>query len=210
MKKLILSLVALATLTTFSKASAQVFEEGNVSVDIYYGFPNLYSTAFKSLYANSGMEQDIKISGAGPVGLRGEYLLTDKVGLGLDIGFNNTTLTFSEESQEYDQSGNVVYRTYDYTYKTKKVGAMVTFNYHFIDNDAVDFYGVLGMGYGNRTFSFSSTDPNYQAESIKSIIPVAAKLGLGLRYFFTDNIGANLGLGIGQGGILNAGLSFKF
>jgi hypothetical protein len=44
---------------------------------------------------------------------------------------------------------------------------------------------------------------------VKGIIPVAMRVGVGMRYFFTKNIGANLGLGFGQGGIINAGLSFK-
>jgi opacity protein-like surface antigen len=198
-------IVALVAMTTTSNLNAQVFEEGNVSIDLYYGFPNLYTTVFKSAYANSGTEQDIEIGGIGPVGLRGEYLLTDKIGLGLDLGFNNSNISYTEATT--DNNGNPV--TYDYNYSTQKIGAMVTFNYHFIDNDQLDFYGVFGMGYGNRSFKFESTDPNYTEATVSSIIPVASRLGVGMRYFFSDYIGANLALGFGQGGIINAGLSFK-
>ncbi len=198
--------VAVAAFFSTNSLNAQVFEEGNVGIDLYYGFPNIYSTAFKASYANSGSELDVNINGMGPVGLRAEYLLTDKIGLGLDLGFNNTTLTFKEEG--YDSNNNPT--IYDYTYSTKKIGAMVTFNYHFIDNDELDFYGIFGMGYGNRSFKFESTDPNYVEATVSSLIPVASRLGVGMRYFFTDNIGANLALGFGQGGIINAGLSFKF
>ncbi len=197
--------VAVAAFFSTNSLNAQVFEEGNVGIDLYYGFPNIYSTAFKASYANSGSELDVNINGMGPVGLRAEYLLTDKIGLGLDLGFNNTTLTFKEEG--YDSNNNPT--IYDYTY-SKKIGAMVTFNYHFIDNDELDFYGIFGMGYGNRSFKFESTDPNYVEATVSSLIPVASRLGVGMRYFFTDNIGANLALGFGQGGIINAGLSFKF
>jgi opacity protein-like surface antigen len=42
------------------------------------------------------------------------------------------------------------------------------------------------------------------------LIPVASRIGVGLRYFFTDNLGANLGLGFGQGGLINVGISAKF
>jgi hypothetical protein len=31
-----------------------------------------------------------------------------------------------------------------------------------------------------------------------------------MRYFFTENIGANLGLGLGQGGLVNIGITAKF
>ncbi len=206
MKRMKVLVIALLALTATNNATAQVVEEGNVLVDTYYGFPNLYTAAFKSAYANSGIEQNVEIKGLGPVGLRVEYLLTDKVGLGVDLGFNNTQLTFDEATT--DAEGDPV--TYQYDYKTQKFGVLVTFNYHFIENDNLDFYGVIGAGYGNRSFKFASTDPNYQDEEIKGLIPVASRIGIGLRYFFTDNIGANLGLGFGQGGILNAGLSFKF
>ncbi len=204
-------IVALVALSSTSNLNAQVFEQGNVSVDMYYGFPNLYTAVFKSAYANSGTEQDVKISGAGPVGIRGEYLLTDKIGLGLDVGFNNTKVSFTEATDVYNSStGNYDSKIYEYNYSTQKIGAMVTFNYHFIDNDNLDFYGVFGMGYGNRSFKFESTDPNYTQQTVKSLVPVASRIGIGLRYFFTDYIGANLALGVGQGGLINAGLSFKF
>jgi outer membrane protein W len=88
---------------------------------------------------------------------------------------------------------------------------MVTFNYHFLEsNDNLDAYFMVGAGYGNRSFTFSSTDPNYTEASVKSIIPVASRIGVGMRYFFTDNIGLNLAIGFGQGGLVNGGLSLKF
>jgi len=205
MRLFVAALAAFAATTT-NTASAQAVEEGNILVDVYYGFPNLYSTTFKAAYANGNGTSNVDISGLGPVGLRAEYLLTDKVGLGLDIGFNNTKLTFTETG--YDNNGNAA--VYQYDYSTQKIGVMVTFNYHFIDNDNLDFYGIIGAGYGGRSFTFKSTDPNYVDADIKGFIPIASRLGLGLRYFFTDNIGVNVGLGFGQGGLLNAGLSFKF
>jgi len=185
-------------------ANAQAVEEGNILIDVYYGFPNLYGATFKSLYANSGSETNVDISSLGPLGLRGEYLISDKIGLGLDLGFNNTKLTYTQ----HDDFDN---KDYDYDYKTQKIGAMVTFNYHFLEsNDNLDAYFMVGAGYGNRSFTFSSTDPNYSEASVKSIIPVASRIGVGMRYFFTDNIGLNLAIGFGQGGLVNGGLSLKF
>lgn len=202
MKKIILSAVTALTLLSSGNVSAQVVEQGNMIFDVYYGFPNLYSTVFRAAYTNSGSEENIKIGGLGPVGIRGEYMLADKFGIGLDIGFNNTKLSFSE----FDVVDN---KTYDYNFTTQKIGAMVTFNYHFLDNDQVDLYGVFGVGYGNRSFKFESTDPLYDNSNVDAPIPVASRLGVGLRYFFTDNIGANIALGFGQGGLINAGLSVK-
>lgn len=207
MFKKIISGVALAIFAACvqpNTASAQAVEEGNILIDVYYGFPNLYGATFKRAYANSGTEENVKISSLGPIGLRGEYMVSDKIGLGLDIGFNNTKLTYTE----FDAFDN---KDYDYDFKTQKIGAMVTFNYHFLEsNDNLDAYFMVGAGYGNRSFTFESTDPNYTDETIDGLIPVASRIGVGMRYFFTDNIGVNLAIGFGQGGLVNGGLSLKF
>ncbi len=213
MKKLIFSLFTATVLFALNSTSvqAQAVEQGNVIVDAYYGFPNLYTAVFKTAYANSGSEVNLKIGGLGPIGIRAEYMVADKIGIGIDAGFNNSKISYSEETTIYnDVTGNFDPVTYDYDFTTQKIGFMATFNYHFLDNDKVDAYAVLGAGYGNRTFKFESTDPSYTEGSIASLIPVASKIGVGMRYFFTDNIGANLALGFGQGGIVNVGLSAKF
>ena len=207
MKKIKSTIIALAAIIFgATNLQAQAVEEGNIVVEGYYGFPNLYSAVFKTTYANSGQAVGLEIGGIGPVGARVEYLLTDKIGLGLDLGYNNTKIQYQEVG--VNSAGNDV--IYNYDFKTQKIGAMVFMNYHFLDNDKVDFFGTFGVGYGNRTFTFESTDPNYTAASISSLIPVASRIGIGLRYFFTDNLGANLGLGFGQGGLVNAGISVKF
>lgn len=212
MKKIILPLFAFATFClATTKSSAQAVEQGNVIAEAYYGFPNLYTSVFKGLYANSDLSENVKVGSMGPIGVRGEYLLTDKIGLGLDLGINSSTVSYNETYSVYnnvtEKEEDVVY---DYKFKTQKVGAIITFNYHFIEADAFDMYFVAGMGYGSRSFTYTSTDPSYTLPSTKSLIPVASRIGVGMRYFFTENIGANLALGFGQGGILNAGISAKF
>ena len=213
MRKLTLAVIMGAFMMSANTASAQTMSEGNVAIDLYYGFPNLYTSALRTAYANSGSEENIKVGGIGPLGLRVEYMLADKVGLGADFGFNNSSVTYDYESSVWNPATS----TYDpITYtdeiKTTKIGFMVVFNYHFIDNDNLDFFGTVGAGYKNRSFNFSSTNPSFDdsGSGTATLIPIAARVGLGMRYFFTDNIGINLGVGFGQGGIANGGLSVKF
>ncbi len=203
MKKLILPLIALTMMLAPKKSNAQAIEQGKVIIDAYYGFPNLYSTVFKSLY-ESANGTGTTFGSLGPLGIRAEYLLTDKIGFGIDLGMNSSSISYSEFILG---GGNSIY---DHKFTTRKIGAILTFNYHFVENDKVDAYFVTGAGYGNRTYQAESTDPNYTEEIIESLIPISFKIGVGMRYFFTENIGANLGLGLGQGGILNAGVSAKF
>ncbi|MBI1838259.1 MAG: hypothetical protein HYR91_13440 [Flavobacteriia bacterium] len=211
MKKIYLTVLTVALSLTSLNSNAQCIEQGKILIDGYYGFPNLYSSIFKGLYANSGTELNLKIGSLGPIGLRTEYLLTDKIGLGLDLGFNSSSISYDDNTTIYNSTtGNYDPITYNYKFSTKKIGAIATFNFHFIENDNLDAYFTVGMGYGNRSFTYASNDPNYSFATVKSIIPVAYKIGVGMRYFFTENIGANLALGFGQGGLINAGLTAKF
>ncbi|MBL6660624.1 MAG: hypothetical protein ISP70_03930, partial [Crocinitomicaceae bacterium] len=202
--------------TTFS-ASAQALSQGSIVADVYYGFPNLYKTILEGTYSDNG--DDFSIGGYGPVGVRGEYLVSEKLGVGVDFMINNTNVSYNYIGYQTDANGNfvtdqdgaLVEQTYEDKIATTKWGAMVTLNYHIINNDMLDFYFIAGAGYKNRNWSYESTDPNYQTEEVSStVIPVAARIGLGTRIFFTENIGANVGVGFGQGGILTAGLSFAF
>ena len=202
MKTLILPLLALTMILAPTKSNAQAIEEGNVIIDAYYGFPNLYSTVFKAAYESSN-STGFNLGSQGPLGIRAEYLITDKVGFGIDLGMNSSSISKSEA----DINTNIIY---DYKFSTRKIGAIFTFNYHFVENDKLDAYFVVGGGYGNRNFKFTSTDPNYIEESVESLIPISYKIGVGMRYFFTENIGANLALGLGQGGLANVGVSAKF
>lgn len=208
MKKTI-KVAALAVLCTFgakSNLNAQVFEKGDMVIDAYYGFPNLYTSVFRAAHVTEGTSSNVEIGGLGPLGGRFEYMVSKRIGLGLDIGFNNTKVSFTQS--EYNGQSQLV--NYDYNFSTQKLGVMATFNIHFLKNsEKFDFYGVLGIGYGNRSFKFSSTNPNYISETVSTPLPIAARLGVGFRYMFSDQLGANCAIGAGQGGILNLGLSYK-
>lgn len=200
MKKLILPLLALTMMLAPKKSNAQAIEEGNVIIDAYYGFPNLYSTTYfiiiKAAY-ESLTGTGSTLGSQGPLGIRAEYLITHKVGFGIDLGMNSSSFSYR---------GDI----YDYEFTTRKIGAIFTFNYHFVENDKLDAYFVVGGGYGNRNFKYTSTDPNFIEKREESPIPISYKIGVGMRYFFTENIGANLALGLGQGGLVNVGVSAKF
>jgi outer membrane protein W len=197
MKKLILPLIALTMMLAPNKSNAQSIEAGKIIVDGYYGFPNLFTEVFKNAYSNAS-GTGATFGSEGPLGIRAEYLISDKVGFGIDLGMNSTSISYSAN-------------TYDYSFITRKIGAMVTFNYHFVESDKFDVYFVTGLGYGNRTIKITSTEPEYTEPTVDfSLVPVSVKIGVGLRYFFTEQIGVNLGLGVGQGGLVNVGISAKF
>ena len=199
MKKLLLILI-LAAGTTFS-TSAQV-SKGSILVDAYYGFPNLYGAILQSA-VETGTSTNTTAQSIGPVGLRAEYLASDKLGVGIDFCYSDASISQTDQGVD----GN----SYEYKISAPKIGFMATINYHIVTTDVVDFYFTTGAGYKSRSLKATTDDPDYTTESIDvSLTNLAARIGLGTRIFFTENIGVNVGVGFGQGSVLNGGVSFKF
>jgi outer membrane protein W len=206
MKKSILKMLSvffLFSALSLNNASAQVVEEGTVIFDVYYGFPNLYTSILKAEYINNDVGSDyqnVDIGGIGPLGLRVEYLITDKIGFGLDMNYTNTSVTWDESF-----SGE----TYNYEVNVPRLRVMGKFNFHFAKSDKFDAYTAFGAGYGSFKLVTETNDPNYVFSDISNPIPVSIRFSLGARYFFTDNLGVNLEFGLLGGALINAGLSFK-
>lgn len=183
-------------------SSAQVLDEGNILIEAYYGFPNLYTTVLKSTYASGsdGYEENIEVGGAGPIGVRGEYLITEKFGIGLDMNYTNTYISWTEDWQG---------TTYNYKVSVPRIRAMAKFNFHFVQTDQFNAYTSFGAGYGSLKYVYDTNDPNWTTDEDKFPIPVSFRLAAGARYFFTENIGVNLEFGLFGGALIHGGLSFK-
>jgi opacity protein-like surface antigen len=214
MKKLKLSIFAFMLLFSGSNIFGQALEKGKVAFNAYYGV-NIFTAIFKTAYQNSGgngsAQTDFKIKGMGPIGLSGEYMVTDKVGLGGDFYYANTSISWNETYSDYYNSttGNYETRTYNYKVSVPRFAALFRANLHFTEDDNFDSYGIIAAGYKNMSFKFETNDPDYQFAKISSLIPVGLKLGIGFRYFFTDNIGINAEIAAGTP-LLCGGLSAKF
>lgn len=213
MKKLVsaLSLVGCLTLAIPSHVNAQAVEQGNIIFAAQYGFPNLFNLVLKNAYNGSGYT-GLEIKGFGPAGLQFEYMVADKIGLGIKGNFSSTSVSYTENSDVYNPStGQYVSTPYNYTLKFVRWRAMPRFSLHFGNSDKFDGYFGVAAGYSAFKLSYTSNDPNYTGSAaISNPIPVGFRLDVGGNYFFTDNIGLNFEIGLGGGPVVNAGLAFKF
>lgn len=201
MKKKLQIVGALALFLSFfstNQIHAQALEQGNVVISPYYGFPNLYTSVLKSTYANSGYNEEV--GGIGPVGLRGEFMATDRIGIGVDFNYANTYIKWSD-----DFSGPV----YNYEVSVPRIRAMARFNFHFGNSDVFDFYAGVGAGFSSFTAKYETDDPDWFYEEVSNPIPVAFRAAVGTTYFFTDFLGASLELGLGGGALMHFGVSLK-
>lgn len=119
---------------------SQAVEQGNVLIDGYYGFPNLWTSVLKTAYASSSTATGITIGTFGPVGGRFEYLLSDKVGLGLDVHTATSSVTWTDGIYSYKVSAN-------------RLRFCPRINVHFGSSDNLDLYGAFGVGYKNTNLN---------------------------------------------------------
>jgi opacity protein-like surface antigen len=197
----------------FTSVNAQHYTQGQVVVDAYYGFPNLYSTALESSLNSLNTTNSLELisysaSSIGPVGGRAEYLVTDNIGIGVDFSYTNTVATFSlKDVNNFSHSYNQVN---SFTADVTRIRAMPRINIHFGEEPKFDPYFTFGLGYYYVSAKISADDPSVTPVTINgALIPVSTRAGLGCRYFFTDHIGAGVEIGL-FGPLLTGGLTGKF
>jgi opacity protein-like surface antigen len=218
MKKISIALFLFAAfISTTHKISAQAVEKGDVLVDAYIGGPNLLSIGLKAIAnsaevkANFGNVSSLSANGVIPFGVKGEYMLSNHFGLGLDLNYANTGLKIAGTD-----STNTAY---DLAFKIPRTRALVTGNLHFGKGEKVDWYGTLGLGVGfwspKISGTYNTNDPslndaiNQLEKGVRNTgAAFAYRLGFGTHIYFTKNIGLNLEIGSG-GPMLKAGIAVK-
>lgn len=196
MKKFtIILLASLLLIGINSKVFSQSIKTGDMTIDVYYGYPYLWGALVKNAYRDASSPDSISVFNLNHVGARFEYMVNDKVGLGVEYSYALVRVKFPGTGG----------RTYEAGLKKNRILAKM--NVHFANSDNFDPYFCVGAGYS--MINLYSTDPADNTDVNLSSVPVAFRLGLGFRYFFNDNFGLNAEVGLG-GPLMQAGLTFKF
>lgn len=213
MNKLLL-FIALTTLCTSAFSQTQV-QQGNVIIDPYIGIPNWANSILYNDQNNTDVSDlitDYKVNGGAlSYGGRVEYMVADDFGVGVDINYEVSGYNYNQLGSVYNETTMTWTDVkYNYDYKAKKLRAMFRLNYHFVQNDRVDAYTGFAGGYKHVTRASTSDDPNYISDELNgALVPVAFRLAIGTRIYFSQNIGAHIELGAFGGGLLQFGVTFK-
>jgi len=202
MKKIFTILFGSALLAT-TNVNAQAVTQGNVIIDGYYGFFSISNSWIRDVTSsNSSTFKSI-----GPVGGRFEYMVSDKIGIGLEGNYHDRQVNWTGTITDTITNTS---KDYSYTVGRKTIRVMPRINIHFGGSDNFDGYFGVAAGYRSAGWYTVTNDPNYgNYGSGITLIPVAIRLALGGRYFFTDNIGLNMEIGLGGGTMFHTGLTFK-
>lgn len=199
-----MALVSIGMMFAVNEAKGQVVQAGNVIIDPYYGGPNFGKTIAKSFEDDAS--SDVKVSGIGPMGIRAEYMVSDKIGLGVDFIYNSFNVQFEADSLNAD---GTLFRTFDVKPIMQRYRIQARFNYHFATTEKVDPYIGVGAGTNLRVWKVKTDYPNYEYNESGTLLPISMRVCIGTRYFFTNNIGIHGEIGIG-GPVVSAGVSLKF
>lgn len=196
MKKILLMLTVVI-LATSLKTKAQSFTKGNHLVKAGFGFPTIMGSIF-STYEN---EVGYKNSSFGPMYLKYEHALTDKIGLGLNIAYTKNEASYTENVSGSDYKASVT-RT--------SLSALARLNFHFANSKKFDPYFGPGIGYRTAEWTFKTENPNGSTDDkIPTFFPFGLEFTIGANYYLTDNIGLYAEAGIAKSPI-QFGLVGKF
>ncbi len=212
MKKITTLFVAFASMLTISLNAQDdlAFDKGKTVVTIGYGVPNLARVGLRLIY---GTYPGYSVSGFGPILVKGDYGILKNLGVGAVIGYSSTKLSYTESNTYYNGNGN--YQTYTYQesllWTSLSLGGHA--NYHFVRKEKVDVYVGGGLGYTINNLTYSNNDPYYPNNvTYATYNPNAIfyAVTIGMRYYFTPNIGIYAEGGIEKGALLQGGLALKF
>lgn len=172
------------------------FGEGKLVLTGGYGYGGGLVKLLLKTYED---ENAYSFSGFGPVHFRGEFGLSDNIGLVLSVNHNSWKATWTHTD------GVLIY--YD-EFKRSVISFLGRINVHFAVNESLDPYWGIGAGYRSANYSFTSTDPGYDT-SIESPLNLGFETTFGLRYYLAENFGLYVEMGLAQS-IIQGGLALKF
>jgi hypothetical protein len=209
MRKFILFFLLVILFVFFAKkadSQTNCIEKGKSIIEVYYGLPNFYPTIIKQGYNNNfdltrGLRPDYKIRNFNPIGLKYERMMTNEIGIGLNIFYAKSLI-------EWDDA------TYKYKSNITRLRIAFSYYYHFATSPKFDPYFIAHIGYSHINYSFEqqskidSIPIIHPTPDIKFKFPLIFRAGIGVRYFVSKNFGFHAEAGIG-GVLLAAGLSYK-
>ncbi len=208
MKKKLLSIVAATGLALSAfNVSAQAFDEGKSVVTLGYGFPNIITASIRAAY-NSTSHTNYSFKAFGPMFLRYEYGLSEKIGMGVVLGYSMASISY--DYQDQTTTGATVNYTAKIQWNSPTAG--LRFNIHFATKEKLDPYFAVGAGWSGNTLTYTDNNPNQSKSNNTSMsfTPIYFGLGVGLKYYFTENIGMYAEFGFDKWALMQVGLAAKF
>lgn len=189
-------------------------KKGTIIADAYYGYPYVLGKYIKEIAKESSTDTYNSITNMNHLGGRAEYMITDVIGLGAEYTYAAIFGSYSETKSIYNNnSGVYVNQTNTYHVSIIKQRFLAKFNAHFGTSKFLDPYATAGVGYKQSIIKSDNPDDQESVDELNrsflNLLPVAFRVGIGLRYYPIKYVGIGVEAGVG-GPIVQGGVSFKF
>ncbi len=198
-------LVTIGLVSAFSLSSkSQVMHQDANFVSVGYGVGNIIQSSFQ---LSEETDADFKYSGVGPLFFKYEYAFAPKIGVGLNVAYAQATADYLYRDQYTTDGSKLLEETLDW----KTWSALLRINWHLGENEKVDPYIGIGLGYRTASWEGRNNDPQQEFNSVEIRNPFNFGMDatFGTRFMFTENIGAYAEVGLAKA-VLQFGLTAKF
>lgn len=192
---------------------AQTISPGNVILTPYIGLPNM-----KTLFYKIDDDNKWEANGIFHYGLSGEYVISQRVGIGFDAIYSPLRRSMTDHYSVYDGiQGNMEHFSDEYKLIEDKLRIYINVNIHLLKRSSKwDLYIQPGIGYNHIFTKAYMNDEKISYSKAKGentllndiTLPIAGKLAVGTRVYLTDYFALNAQLGIG-GPPISFGASFR-
>ena len=182
---------------------AQIYPQGSFNVSVGYGVISYGNAALKLVESTLNLK-NLNSNLTGPLYFKGEYAVADNFTLGLNINYSKISATFTIDSAS-------IAGKYQGTLGLRSTSGIVRANYTIpFAEDRAGF--MIGGGLGYRGFRISYSDNNPETP-VDGGVPLSGfvtfEVTMGLRYYFTENIGVYVETGITRS-LLQGGITARF
>ena len=175
--------------------------QGSTVINLGYGIGSIWKSSFKLLAGFTGS----KVSATGPVVGGFEYGVSERIGIGLQLGYGNVK-NVSTDPGANSNGGDLIT-----TEKLSSFQVLARGNYHLGHSASFDPYLGLGLGYGNFKYEVTDNDSQQEPQTFFAVPSSLLISGvLGAKYYFATNIGVYAEVGYVTGSYLQVGLAIKF
>lgn len=192
------------------------FEEKDVFIDIYTGYPN-WGTYFLEEYIEDNEYELKQIKGVPHIGGRLEFIISKEFGFTVDALYDSWGGSWSNMGLVEDTSGFMITQQVENSFQVNRLRVQIGITYHLdeITVEDLDLYAGAGIGSNKLWVTDEVEDANidlkersyFQPEGALINSPISVRARVGGRYFFTDKFALNLEISLG-GPLITGGLSF--
>jgi hypothetical protein len=199
----IISLVAVALINCFQPSKGQSLEQGNVNISLSHGLlspgnlsANLLLKAI-DLVPDSKI-YDLTIKNYGSYFAKGEYMVSEKSGIGLNLAFISNNISFSD---------SLTNNVHDLT--RNNLSVLFRYNYYILSKERFDLYAGIGLGGRLGGWKISQESLEFLPDTkIPALSPIGAELTVGFRTYLIQNLAFFGELGVSKG-ITQFGLAYR-